>query len=778
MTGSPSTSRSATKPREDGSGPQDCSSALPPKDKTKEPSESADAPRETAKKDQTKEPELAPAHEVDGGSWEIGATSSPTLTGVQIKQAAAWRFKYRLKDASGADLPRTNIPPRRMAWHRQNRGGMKPNHIRVEQLLLDLCGQWDADEADHQSVSVENAPGADLTKMDTYNNEFRVGDTKFFVCDGKVEGAAASHSHLNLLLGNILGGAQVSSPKLQIYCVNGRLSLEMIMRKDKDMGLHAQRGLLWEKLSHTMEIEEPKAFCIIQAALNDKNTNYMVRHEMEHLNGLADCIVDIGVHLTDQFNWRLLRDKLIDEGGSVIAESPEFIQIVEVVRRSLGGNARGAGGYNHWAEMKLFHEQMVNPKLRRVRLSTFALLYYVPLDFPRARNAIFRRMYSGPAAGAEQISLGNVFMKTVNTLKHLEEKEWLPCLKFAESVLERWHITFRDKGAFKHMAAKMEQSLWSRVEPNIIAKLLPPFQSKTPAVDALEELRKVCATEDHFVRGSVPTATRRHLPDPLDGAAVAAADGQTKQVHNPEWTCEMDASGRVVRSSMPRAQESEVNAKIEWHASLQSAQINVERCSVVKALWAAHSLVQAQPVQISGVRGKVRGYASTKVILTKDVAPYELALVPVVKGPEAVVTKTTQKTTVLRVSVTPRRFEEGEPTSTDLFILPSTSQKDDDLFMPPYWCMASTVDEHNMEIVEIQLSAILSVLDSDEEVRKARNWQNDHESYTVPIATNSKFLTKGTELKLKRVHVEKPDTVAKSSAVVLAHAKEALKGTK
>ncbi len=225
------------------------------------------------------------------------------------------------------------------------------------------------------------------------------------------------------------------------------------------MAAHIQRGLLWEILDYRMEEEEPDAYAIIQEALNSKNSAALVVHEMEHLNGLANTIVDIGARMAERFDWKILRDKLLQSGSTVIAEAPEFVSLVQVVTTALGGNASGQGGYNHWTEMKEFHEAMVNPKVRRCRLHTIAQLCHIPERHARNRNALFRTMFTGPAATAEQIKSGQVFLKTVGSLSHLEHADWGRVLDMTECVLERWHITYEGLGAFMGMTILDSASL-------------------------------------------------------------------------------------------------------------------------------------------------------------------------------------------------------------------------------------------------------------------------------------------------------------------------------
>ena len=138
------------------------------------------------------------------------------------------------------------------------------------------------------------------------------------------EVAAASHSHLNILLHKVAAGAMVSMPGLSKFCWYGRLSLELIGNEDEEVAAHAQRGLLWEVLPWKMEVDEPTAFDNLQSALNQANNQALIVHEMELLNGLMTIIGDTGAGLADQFNWRMVQDQLFKSGNTVVAVSPDF----------------------------------------------------------------------------------------------------------------------------------------------------------------------------------------------------------------------------------------------------------------------------------------------------------------------------------------------------------------------------------------------------------------------------------------------------------------------
>ena len=107
--------------------------------------------------------------------------------------------------------------------------------------------------------------------------------------------------------------------------------MDLIGHVDPDMAAHCQRGLVWEVLSHKMNKEEPGAFEIIQAALNAKNAMGLIEHEMEHLNGLATVIIDSGAGMADDFNWRLIRDRVMHTKNTAVSECPEFPMLCQMI---------------------------------------------------------------------------------------------------------------------------------------------------------------------------------------------------------------------------------------------------------------------------------------------------------------------------------------------------------------------------------------------------------------------------------------------------------------
>ena len=99
-----------------------------------------------------------------------------------------------------------------------------------------------------------------------------------------------------------------------------------------------------------MALEEPAAFEIIQAALNAKNASGLMEHEMEHLNGLATVIADSGQGMADQFNWRLVRERVMQSRNAAVAECSEFSMLRQMVCHAMDQHARGTASAREMAE--------------------------------------------------------------------------------------------------------------------------------------------------------------------------------------------------------------------------------------------------------------------------------------------------------------------------------------------------------------------------------------------------------------------------------------------
>ena len=86
---------------------------------------------------------------------------------------------------------------------------------------------------------------------------------------------------------------------MPVLCTaGGAYSLEKVKINDPLFAQHVMTGLLWQILSWKMEEEEPDAVSVIQAAMNAKNSLFLVTHEMQalsKLSSLTSAITESGI---------------------------------------------------------------------------------------------------------------------------------------------------------------------------------------------------------------------------------------------------------------------------------------------------------------------------------------------------------------------------------------------------------------------------------------------------------------------------------------------------
>ena len=114
--------------------------------------------------------------------------------------------------------------------------------------------------------------------------------------------------------------------------------------------------------------------------------------------------------------------------------------------------------------------------------------------------------------------------------------------------------------------------------------------------------------------------------------------------------------------------------------------------------------------------------------MTHDVAAYEVVLVPVVRGLEAVVAASPPKLGSVPVTVEDRRGE-----LVHLALLPATRYQEDVRFMPPFWCVDKRDGEDSdMEMDTIDLNLILSILHPNEDKAESRPVRNATPTIHIP----------------------------------------------
>jgi len=205
-----------------------------------------------------------------------------SVTDDNVKRASAWRVKYMKMD-------NMQILPSFLGFHPRNRDGLGPNAERCEQLFLELLGQFDKVEANHDAVCVEKKPGCDSFLQ--FNRKACSGERGLADVGDELPYATLGHSRLNQCLKNVaLGAKALSSKTARVTNTSGQLDLKTVASIDSDLADACADGLRWQVLSWKMEEEEPVAVVVIQSVLNRKSLVQTHEREMQMISRVSSIV--------------------------------------------------------------------------------------------------------------------------------------------------------------------------------------------------------------------------------------------------------------------------------------------------------------------------------------------------------------------------------------------------------------------------------------------------------------------------------------------------------
>lgn len=340
-----------------------------------------------------------------------------------IRRAAALRVKYRRHD--GALI---RIPVEQVGFHPSNRDGQPPSGSRCLELARDILQVgFDVQEANCGGVLVAARPG-DFSIHD-FNEAGCDGDPLLApVAAGTIAYGSLSHSHLHQILRNVRGGLKVDLP--DVCSSDGRFNLERLRAVDPDFAAAVDQGLQWEVLDWHVECE-PDACAIIQAAANAKNSLYLLRHEMQAIAKL--CLISrVSVASDVALDVEEARRRLARTLPEFAAD-PNFLDLYRFVLDLGGVDAP------FLTDLRVFHEKFVDAKLRRLRLSTFAVANLLPISTPHLKIAAIKFAYRAhdkvPQSGFCDV-LSQKLVKDV-----LADTGFKLVMHEAEQVLKFFHVT-------------------------------------------------------------------------------------------------------------------------------------------------------------------------------------------------------------------------------------------------------------------------------------------------------------------------------------------------
>ena len=111
-----------------------------------------------------------------------------------------------------------------VAQHTQNRGGIAINGNRCDEILRQVLGHFDEEEANHGAVAIEEIPGC--SKIRDYNREKAAGDSALAeVLEAAIPYGSVGSSHINQVVRDFIFKAR-SDLVHEALDSEGRLSLE------------------------------------------------------------------------------------------------------------------------------------------------------------------------------------------------------------------------------------------------------------------------------------------------------------------------------------------------------------------------------------------------------------------------------------------------------------------------------------------------------------------------------------------------------------------------
>jgi hypothetical protein len=352
---------------------------------------------------------------------------------------------------------------------------------------------FDTEESDNGGVAVEARPGStvthDFNKHACDGDAFHVPVLTGVVCFGTL-----SHSHLHQILRNVRGGGVCSMPEVSEL---GKFSLAKLKTVDPAFGHAAETGLLWDILSWAIEVEEPEGCGIIQSAMNSKNAMFLMRHEMQALASVLDYTYATAV-AERALSLDAARRKLKVTCPEFAADK-DFLELYRYVIDA------GSGSAGFLPDLRAFHERFVDPKVRRIRLSDFAIMNMLPVDMPYLKIAGIKHAY---ACDAKYVRHGFCEVLSPKAVRDVVSKPSLKAIAAdAEQLLDFFH-----------------RSCWpaDRVKGVLAAVAVPAVAAENAITLKSNRLKFLCNLDkDVFgiVVGSLPEASRR--PSLLEACGLA-----------------------------------------------------------------------------------------------------------------------------------------------------------------------------------------------------------------------------------------------------------------
>ena len=694
--------------------------------------------------------------ESEAGSTSVGDKEDNASAGAEqrshspiIRRAAAFRMKYR-KD-------RARLPVSQVGFHPANRNGQPPSSDRCISLLKDILALgFDAEEPHHGGVCVEAKQGC--LQLNKFNTEAVEGNERMAPVDaGSLRYGSLSHSHLNQILKNIKAGARADVPS--ICDGEGRLSIRKLRAISPEFTEVVELGCTWEILDAKMEKEEPTAVDDIQAALNAKSSLFLMAHEMQAIAKVMD-ITNALATAGQAVAWGTVQKRLRWTMPG-FANDDAFLELFRFVVEL------GAGSAPFLNDLRVFHENYVDAKQRRIRLRTLENANMIPTDCPHMKIAALKTIYSVPKSRIVDGFCAP--FKKANLAELLKAPAMRTVFDQAERVLRYYHVECDKAGVWKNRTSKAQ--FLANVDKDVFRVVLycnvDDKEDKAAPVgtgnDRLELLYNIAG---RFHERLTRVATQVPKIPWTPPAAASQAASSAAPVGIPPPSQEQRANDLAVKimtfDAQGKAQESERHAgassgeEFRWQEFMQTDSamtssrqdlVQMLVCSACTRLRGVASLVPESALSIQKRDTKVGVYAAAAMPCGS------LKLAPLVKGSSSISWK--ELPFSLAVQVQGHRigsftaFINGSATLPKLKSAPSVEggMREDHAWKPncfpwPFWLVRRSSMDRRCNCV-LQNAVVRDIMMSEMD---RKDPDSDVVEITLPIMTNTKQIEEGDEL--------------------------------
>jgi len=510
---------------------------------------------------------------------------------------------------------------------------------------------FDAAEADGGGVCVQEVP--QQATIARFNSAVADGDPEFAAMNSEVlPYGTLSHSHLNQILKNLRCEARGRVP--QLCGPDGRFKMSLLQGRDPAFAKAAQEGLLWEVLSYKVQTEEPEGCNIIQAALNSKNGLFLVSHEMQAVLAVArqsTAVAERGLSMA------FVRTAVAATLPS-FADDPNFPDLFRFVIE-LGSQGRFV------EDLRAFHEKFVNPRLRRLKLSSFGVVAQLPITLPFLKVAAVKWMYGIPAQDVKKGSCDVLHKQDLRPL--ISDQAWQAVAVAAEEALRFFHSDIAHHVATLPPARRAK--VYGVLDRAVFGAILPSAHAFNAAA-AAEELPK--QVDSYYHKMSKELATSLGTPPfalggPVEGkVGVEPSDRGGGNMLRPKVIA-FDAEGkptnrqdeRLALDSRRRLEEYSWSEFLGTEEIRSSMRLESARCVLFQALEAQQSSWQVSSRDVRLLRAP--GAKFIAAVAARDFQKGALRLAPLV--PRATCILEGKSTAATLQSLATVKYSDGRPVS-------------------------------------------------------------------------------------------------------------------